>query len=664
MAGVPAPFEGKSALARTFTPIRLNRLALPNRVFVPAHTTNYGVQHLASDQHLAYHRARARGGAAMIIFEGIRVHKNTLARAQGVSGYDPRAVAPFRRVAEAVQAEGVKLLGQVLHAGRQVDGDAERTVSWAPSPIKWAATGAVPHAMTEDDMAVALDGHVATTRHLIEAGFDGVELHMGHGHLLQQFLSPASNQRQDGYGGSDDNRLRFPLAVLRALRDLVGPAFCLGIRFSAEEFLPDGLDVEMACRLLPRIAAAVPIDFVNVSHSAYHGSYSLATQMADMNFPPTPFRHLAGRVRAALRVAGHAVPVLTVCRFRSLAEVEQALADGDADMIGMARAHIAEPELVRKTREGRLDEIRPCIGCNQGCAGMLDKNLAISCLVNPRAGREGEWPEPADAPTASPRSVLVVGGGAAGLECAWVAAARGHRVRLVEHDARVGGQLRWIERMPHRHDFLRLLAYQQAQCRRHGVAIETGVALDAPAIAACGADIVVLATGARPRPMSFEGGTALTIEQALEAPERLGRRVAFYDTAGEWSSVSAIEHVAAIVPELVVFTPVGGFGWRTSIYSNLAVLKRLRDRRVRIATLRRVQAWQNGVLSVEDVSTGEIEPLAGFDSLIAAQYGAADDTLVAPLKAAGVTPHAIGDCLAPRTALEAVFEGHELGLRL
>src|SRR5262249_14700107 len=340
--------------------------------------TNYGVDHLASDRHLEYHRARARGGAAMIIFEGIRVHKNTLARSQGVTGYDPRCIAPFRRVTRAVQAEGGKILGQILHAGRQVDGDAERTVSWSASAIPWAATGAVPHAMTEDDMATVLDGHVITTRNLMDAGFDGFELHFDHGHLLQQFLSPASNRRTDAYGGSDDNRLRFPLQVLRALRDLVGPDVCLGIRFSAEEFLPGGLDIDMACRLLPKIAAAVAIDFVNVSHSAYHGSYSLANQMADMNFPPTPFRHLTNRTRAAMRNAGHQVPVLAVCRFRSLAEVEQALTDGDADMIGLARAHLAEPALVRKTREGRIDQIQPCIGCNQGCAGMLDKNLALT----------------------------------------------------------------------------------------------------------------------------------------------------------------------------------------------------------------------------------------------------------------------------------------------
>ncbi|WP_216180599.1 oxidoreductase [Verticiella alkaliphila] len=381
--------------AHVLTPIQLGSLTVRNRIFVPAHTTSFGIDHLPSERHLAYHRERARGGVGAIIFESIRVQSNCLGRPQAVGGFTRDCIEPFSRIAAAVRAEGARLLGQVIHLGRQVDGDFERTVSWGPSPVRWSGTSAMPHAMTEDDMQTVIDGHVATARNLVEAGLDGLEVQLGHGHLLQQFLSPLSNAREDAYGGSLENRLRFPLAVVAAVRAAVGRDFCLGIRVSGDEFVDGGLHLDEVCTAVAALAQAVPLDFVNVSHSAYHASYSLATQMADMAFDPQMFRHLPGAVRRRLHDSGHAVPVMSVCRYDTLAEAETIIAQGETDMVGMARAHLAEPALVAKTLAGREDEIQPCIACNQGCAGMLEKNMPIRCVVNPRAGVENEWPVPA-----------------------------------------------------------------------------------------------------------------------------------------------------------------------------------------------------------------------------------------------------------------------------
>lgn len=639
-------------------PFRLGRLDLRNRLFSPAHTTNFGERHMPTERHVEYHRARARGGAALIIFESIRVARESLGRPQGVGGYDRAAIPLFARCAEAVHAEGAKLFGQVIHIGRQIEGDFERTVSFGPSPVRWSPTAAVPHAMNEDDMAAVIQAHVVTAKNVLEAGMDGFEVHLGHGHLLQQFLSPASNTRVDAYGGSEDNRLRFPLAVLKAVRAAVGPQANVGIRFSGSEFIDGGLALADALSMLPKICGAVPLDFINVSHSAYHMSYSLATQFADMHFDPAPFRELSREIRRVLQASGHDVPVLAAGKYRSVAEAEQALASGTADMVGFARGHIADPELIAKSFAGREDEVRACIGCNQGCAAMLEKNLAITCMVNPAAGREAEW-APLPAPAPAKKRVVVIGAGPAGLEAAATAAERGHRVTLIERETEPGGQLRWVRYMPARRDLLGLVTQQLARATRAGVEMRLGAAADPAKIRSMAPDLVLLATGSKPqRFVPPLGGSALTVEEILEQPGARGSRVAFHDLTGEFAALGVIEHLADLGLAVTVFTPVAGFAWRTTIYSNLATRKRLREKKVRIAPLRAVKGFDGGVLTVEDTSTGELEKLPGFDKLVVAQYNAADDVLYGLLISAGLKVQAVGDCLAPRTALEAVYEGH------
>jgi hypothetical protein len=508
-----------------------------------------------------------------------------------------------------------------------------------------------PHVMNEDDMAAVIEAHVATSRNVLEAGMDGFEVHLGHGHLLQQFLSPSSNVRTDRYGGTEENRLRFPIAVLRAVRVAVGPQAAVGIRFSGDEFIAGGLSLADSLSMLPKIFAAVPLDFVNVSHSAYHMSYSLATQFADMHFDAAPFRRISREIRRALRESGHDAPVMAVGKYRSVAEAEEAIAGGVADMVGFARGHIADPDLVNKSFAGREAEVKACIGCNQGCAQMLEKNLAITCMVNATVGREAEWNFNK---TENPRKVVVIGGGPAGLEAAATAAELGHKVTLLERAKDAGGQVLLMRRMPIRRDFLGLVAQQLSRCARSGVELIFNRDATPEGVKALSPDAVILATGSTPQ----RAGNALTMEEALMAPDKLGRRVAFHDLTGEWAALGAIEQLAKNGHEVTVFTAVAGFAWRTTIYSTLATRARLRELKVRIATLRAVKGFDAGELVVEDASTGELERLKGFDSLVVAQYNAADHRLFMPLRALGLEVTAVGDCLAPRTALEAVYEGH------
>lgn len=645
-----------------FAPLRIGTVELRNRVFVPAHTTNYGVDHVPSDRHLAYHEARARGGAGLIIFESIRVHRTSLGKPQGIAGYDPRVIQPFRRIAEAVHRHGTALFGQLIHLGRQTDGDALRVPAWGPSPIPWDVTAPVPHALDDADIAALITGFVASADNILAAGLDGLEVHLGHGHLLQQFLSPVSNDRNDRYGGSEANRMRLSIEVLEALRAAVGSDVCMGIRVSGDEYLPGGLIPTDMAQIVSHLLDAVQVDFVNVSHSAYHGSYSLSTQIADMSFPVEPFREITRTIKQAVDAGGHGVPVMAVCKFRSIAEAEEMIAAGSADMVGMARAHIADPNIVAKAVAGDAARTRPCIGCNQGCTGFLEKGLPITCVVNPATGKEAEWsPEPADAPATDPRRVLVIGGGPGGLEAAWVAAARGHQVTLWERDATLGGALRALRHMPLRHDFLKLLDHQIASCDRYGVAVSTGVEADAARVADHAPDVVVLALGAEAAEVHFPGGgSGITPAGALEEPDDLGTAVAFYDLTGSWGAISVAEHLAGTGKRLTIFTPGLVAGWHVTRYSRTALSERLRRLEVKIEAGHHVLAWDGGALEVAPVDSGVAESRVGFDSVVVAGHGVARTQLGADLAQAGIGAISVGDCVAPRTALEAVYEGHEV----
>ncbi len=275
-----------------FTPVTVGTVELRNRVFVPGHTTNFGHANTPTDRHAAYHAERAKGGVGLIITEAIRVHPTSAGRHISLGSFRDDQIPAYAGIADAVHEHGARLFAQIMHAGRQANGDATRTAAWSASPVRWASGAHVPHAMGRDDIAVVTKAFGDAARRMRTAGYDGLEVHAGHGHLLQQFLSPHTNLRDDAYGGSLDNRLRLTREVLQAVfgesRNLP-----VGLRVSADEFLPGGLDPKAVVEIVALLRAEFPLAFVHVSHSAYQGTYSLATQIADMSFGHAPFRHHA-----------------------------------------------------------------------------------------------------------------------------------------------------------------------------------------------------------------------------------------------------------------------------------------------------------------------------------------------------------------------------------
>ena len=639
-----------------FKSLRLGQIEVRNRIFVPAHTTNFGSDNLPSDQHVEYHRARSRGGAGLIIFEGIRVHESSLGRSQGVNGYDLSCIDRFAKVAEAVRAEGSHLFGQIIHLGRHIDGNYARMPSWSASPIPWAATAPPPHPMTIDEIEQVVDAHSIVAQNLAEAGLAGIELQMGHGHLLQQFLSPATNQREDIYGGSKENRLRFLLEVLHKVRRTIGDQLTLGIRISGDEFMKEGLTIDDMCEIVPTIAANVRLDFINISHSAYHGSYTVSTQMADMHFPKGLFQPITRRLKNALSHIKEKPVIMTVCQYRRISDAETALANGLADMVGMARAHIADPNIIEKARTARENETIPCIACNQGCADRLALALPISCIANPATGREGLND---NGKLSMSQRVLVVGGGPAGLQASWVAAEKGHKVTLWEGDKQLGGRLNWTTKMPLRHEFKVLLDYLEERCNSTGVTIELNKTATTNDILAFAPDALIIATGAAQVGERFpQGGRGLSLENALEDIDALGSRVALIDRLGTWTTSSVAEYLADIGKSVTLVVPTGVPAWTISMYSVFALRHRLAEKGVDIQGLKRPVSYVRKLLTLESLALAKPPESYEFDSVIAPTIGKPNDSLYEEIKQRVSMIRLVGDAAAPRTALEAIFEGY------
>ena len=637
-------------------PLDIGSTRVRNRVFVAGHTTNLGEHNLATDRHVAYHRERARGGVGLIVTEALRVHPTAAARDRTLGVFDDACIAPLARIADAVHAEGAALFGQIMHIGRQANGALARTAAWGASPQPWSTGAAVPHEMGPHELRLLVDAFGSGARRVLAAGFDGLEVHLGHGHLLAQFLSPAVNRRSDGYGGSLEGRLRLPREVLARVLE-VADGRTVGIRISAEEFLEGGLDPEATIEIIGRLIEDLPLDFLHVSHAAYVGAYSLSTQMADMTFATGQFRPFPAAVRAAFP----GTPVFAVCRLDTIGTAAEVVAAGEADMVGLTRAHIADPHLIAKARGERAEPLRHCIACNQACIGRIEFDLPMSCVVNPTVGFEGEWEAWATGrPLPAPRRVLVVGGGPTGLAAALAARRRGHEVELVEARPVLGGQVRYAAALSHRDRFALLVDDLERAVRAAGVRITVGERVTADRVRDGAFDAVVLATGSTPAPRPG----AVDVLSAIDRPDELGGHVVVVDEDGTWAAAGTALHLAERGAVVDLVTPVAGLAWNVSVYVRLSLTPLLGRAGVRVRPLRRAVGDVASGVVLEDVVTGATEPLPGVTGLVHVGPRAVVTALEQELRDAGVDVDLVvaGDAYAPRTAFEAVFEGDLAGI--
>jgi mycofactocin system FadH/OYE family oxidoreductase 2 len=643
------------------SPIRVGQLALPNRVLITAHATNYvDGDNLPDARAVHYYAERARGGVGLMVTGASSVHPSSPTVRGVVNAAHPRAVAAWRVIAEAVHAAGGRIMVMLTHMGR-VGRMPDTRPLVAPSPlIDGNFHQSVPHALTVAEIAELVAAFAAAAARVRESGMDGVELQGAHGYLIAQFLSPASNHRRDGYGGDLVGRLRFAREVVDATRRAVGADYTLGIRLSADELIDGGLTLDETREVVRRLEATGALDFVDVSAGTDADLMSLAQHIPSMYFPPANLVHFAAAIKQVTRL-----PVFCAGAIRDPAVAEAIVARGDADVVGMTRAHIADPQLVAKLRAGRADDVRRCIGCMQACLEALANGQPIGCVYNPVTGREREWAELP--PAERPRRVVVVGGGPGGLEAARVAALRGHRVVLLEAADRLGGQLHLAARLPQRENFLEIVRFLSGQVAKLGVEVRLGCCADADMVRGEAPDAVVVATGSRPAPPDGVDGTPgdlAHVDDVVSGRARVGASVLVVDRDGHLRGCGVADLLAGQGHAVTIASEQLYVGQNIDLKTLYPLHRRLREQGVELRASTRFAGWDAGRPVVADVFTGRRTTLADIDTVVWAAPGRAAAELAAELIAAGLEVHAVGDCVAPRRVEHAVHEAHAVARSL
>ncbi len=642
-------------LRHLFQPIRLGRVDIRNRIVLTGHGTGMGRDFKPDERMIAYYAQRARGEVGLIMLGSQQVHPSSPGLTGLLCNYDDSIIPGLRDVARAVHRHSGQVFGYLSHMG--LASSARPTALWSASNAYEQKYGEVAHAMTTAEIEEITAAHAAAALRCLEAGLDGLQVHCGHGLLLQQFLSPLTNHRTDAYGGSVENRVRFPAAVLRAVRRAVGPDVTLGIRCSGDELIEGGLTAVDMAEIVPMLVEAGALDYVDVSAGSDGDLVSNMRHEPPMGLPFAPFANVSRMIREKIDV-----PVIHGTRIHTAEEAEALIARGDADMAGMARALIADPALPVKARTGRGAEIVPCIACEQACLGRLHRGRHISCVGNPATGREAAYGDVRR--TAEPRRITVVGGGPAGMEAALQARVSGHEVVLIERAPALGGRLRLAARPAGREEWLRLIEHKIAALARAGVDCRCGVEADGAMLRALASDIVVLATGARhtlPALPGVETAPILSVDEVVANPSQTSGRVLVVDYLDRQQAMVAAIMLGQLGRDVTLATPSLQAGLKLELQNVTEFYRRAYSAGVAFSTLSQPTGFDGGLVQLRNPIGAQTWQAGPFDHIIMVTPGAPDDGLKVALDGAGITVHAIGDAYAPRDVEAAILEGFELG---
>jgi 2,4-dienoyl-CoA reductase-like NADH-dependent reductase (Old Yellow Enzyme family) len=660
-----------SAFPHVFAPLTLRHRTLRARINFGAHTTNMAEGGLPGDRHVAYYRERALGGAGMIVVEPVPVHRTAVLTRGNFRVDDDSVVPPFRRLTEACHETGdVVMIQQLYHVGQHGDADNSFAPNWSPSGLPSYHDADGSHTMSEREIWELIGGFERAAARARESGFDGVELFAAYHAVIDQFWTPWSNRRTDGWGGSFEARMRFSATLLDRVRAACGDDFIVGLAVSLDPGTAPSLAVEELQEIVAWHDERALMDYVTCGTGSY---FDFFTIMPTSLYPA----RLGEPHAAALKAVTQHARVQAESHIRTPQAAEEVLAAGHADMVSIVRGQIADPNLVAKARAGRADEVRPCISCNQLCWGRRSRDYWISCLINPSAGREHEWGGDRFARSEQARRVLVVGGGPAGLEAARVAAERGHSVVLCEAEEGLGGQWSLAGRQPSRSQVTDHLGWYERELRRLGVEVCLGLQADGAWVGQADTDTVIVATGAAPARAGFQRAlplvdrlpgidepTATSIHDVLAGRTRPAGRVLLLDDLDDWRGIGTALFLQEAGCQVTLATSAAAVA--TGLFHSAAdgpTRQRFARAGGRTSPHTAITAWASGRASLRSTLTGE-ETTVAFDWLVVAETPVPRTQLGAELDALGVAYHAIGDCVAARRASLAIYEGRRVARKL
>ena len=677
------PAAPADSLTHLLQPLDIGATRVKNRLMMTAQTTLFGKDHLLGDRHVEYYRERAKGGAGLFICEQQGAHRMSKGSFfEGCSAWDPASIPQFAKLAQAVHEHGARQFVQLYGTGVHDKGTTifdEWHPLWGVSKTVSVVHHEVPMVMEAHHIREVAEAFGQSALNVKCAGVDGVEVHGAHSYLVGQFLSRAYNKRDDAYGGSVANRARFALEVGEAIRARAGADFTLGIRLSYDEFLGDaGIVQEETDETLDLLAASGLFDFFSITAGGYH---TLHRVVAPTGSPKGEFLAFA---RRAKEVVGDKAKIFAVGRITDLAMADRALADGAADMIAMTRAQMAEPHLLKKTLEGRAGEVVHCVGANE-CINRAFYQRPVTCVMNPAVGREHRWRrDNLVVAGADARKIVVVGAGPGGLRCADLLGRRGHRVVLLEKEDDIGGHLTALKRIPSWKEWGRAIESLRAGIVAAGVDLRLGVEADRAAIAAEAPDVVVVATGAswdkdgaspyRPDREHMPGAGqdnvldfATALGRALDDAGSLGRNVVIVDETGGYPPL-ALAHMLASAPSparVRVVTPCDAVGGDLVGRGELFhIMPKLTEVGVAVSAQTVVDRIDGSTVALHSLWGGPPDHEQDVDTLVLAIVRSPRTTLYDAIRDGFPQVVRLGDCLAPRSLVQVMYEAEEIGREL